>query len=268
MEPVSNLSASVDISGELLNAAIEIINEPVDKNQVSYSNNTESFDELEETEDSINVNAKNENFNDETQSEKENIFETKVVPKYVENKECETTELNIYSSTGLYPKIEKESVMRPAIKAYTDQQLSALYLNQELQLMEQFTNQFIEAELRGAAIKQHVLYDLLTSYLNARNKIVGNNIEIEQSRKEYSETHNLLWNIESSVVSGRGECQDGQTVTATHVYTKATFQRSLYQSIARILASIRILANESHTLHSYSAEVLKLQVIIKLVDKC
>lgn len=306
IEPVSNLSASVDISGELLNAAIEIINEPVDKKESIYdnTNNIDSFDELDlciddeikETnhdvlqgaEDDIKAEdvknheeesnlvsqelrndlpsqlAKDEVQNNDIKSEVSNEEPPKeITPSVpVEQPEDSSRTSSLYPKIMIPMQIREEPVIKLTIKAYTEQQLSALYLNDELQLLEQFTNQFVEAELRGTTIKQHVLYSLLTNYLNARNKIVGNTLEIEQLRKETAETQTLLWNVESSVVSGRGECQDGNHVLATHTYTRATFQRSSYQNVARALASIRTLSNESHTLHSYSSEVCKLQVNI------
>lgn len=345
IEPISNLSASVDISGELLNAAIEIIDEPFDKNEVvaDNANITDSFDELDisvvddDVKDTKEIlqELKDDDINEEVESLEEesvsnsghvkdeedtkegNEMKNAELQSLISDKETakavtlkDTKEqlkdcLNINSN--IYPTIEmpliiqesetteelgeasnelikmpkqlidtpkepthmtKELINVSIIKAYTEQQLSALYLNDELQLLEQFTNQFVEAELRGTTIKQHVLYDLLTNYLNVRNKIVGNSLEIEQLRKETTETQNLLWNMESAVVSGRGECQDGVPVQASHTYTRATFQRSSYQNIARTLASIRTLSNESHTLHSYSAEVYKIQVLLHIEVLC
>lgn len=60
-----------------------------------------------------------------------------------------------------------------AIKPYTEAQLSSLYTNSELEMLDQFTAQFIEAELKGLAIKQHPLYEYLTSYLQVKGKIAG-----------------------------------------------------------------------------------------------
>lgn len=208
-----------------------------------------------EQEDVNDEDTKNESTNDEEPEEKLNV-EDKVATNLNEIK----INSNIYPQLVTELKEPEEIKLIPSIKAYTEQQLSSLYINEELQLLEQFTNQFVEAELRGTNLKQHLLHELLASYLSARSKIVGITLEIEQLRKEYNERCNLLWNLESSVVSDRGQCQDGVAVFAAHTYTKATFQRNFYQTIAQILTSIRTLTNESYMLHTYSAEVLKLKV--------
>ncbi|KAF5275551.1 hypothetical protein FQR65_LT04154 [Abscondita terminalis] len=147
------------------------------------------------------------------------------------------------------------------IKPYTESQLSSLYANNELEEVKQFTNQFIEAELRGSGIKRHPLHELLENYLQARQKMTGNLLESTQLRKEYKETQNQIWSFDSAVVHGRGECHDGTTVVATHTYNKATFHRSVFQTIERILNSLQKVVNETHTLYSFLAETLRLKVI-------
>lgn len=52
------------------------------------------------------------------------------------------------------------------IQAYTETQLEALYCNKELEELDSFAAQFVEAELRGIAVKRHPLYELLESYLH------------------------------------------------------------------------------------------------------
>lgn len=112
----------------------------------------------------------------------------------------------------------------------------------------------------GLAINHHPLYELLTSYLKVREKITGNNLELEQIRKEYLQLQQELWTIEQATVSGRGECQDGTIVTTSHTYNKSIFHRSVFQSIIRILNSVQQLTYENHSLYTYSAEDLKMQV--------
>lgn len=75
--------------------------------------------------------------------------------------------------------IPKNEIVRqkPAMKPYTEAQLAALYTNSELEMLEHFTLQYVEAELKGLAIKQHPLYELLASYLQVRGKITGMNLK-------------------------------------------------------------------------------------------
>lgn len=145
---------------------------------------------------------------------------------------------------------------------YTEEQLSALYKNTELEILDDFTSQYVEAELKGVVIKQHPLYDLLLNYLKVREKITGNNLELNQVRKEYEESRNSLWTLEKSVNTGTAECQDGVRVTARHVYDKATFHRTVFQTVIRLLGNILKLVNENHVLFSYKAEDLRLQVSV------
>ncbi|KAL3265465.1 hypothetical protein HHI36_009669 [Cryptolaemus montrouzieri] len=146
------------------------------------------------------------------------------------------------------------------IRPYTENQLAAFYTNTELNVIDSFTEQYIEAELRGLAIKKHPLYEYLSSYLHVREKIMENKLELDQLRKEYRELQGQLWSVNSKTVSAKGECQDGNTVVASHSYDKATFHRSVYQSIFRILTKIQQCTFEHHVLYSYSAEDLRLQV--------
>lgn len=104
------------------------------------------------------------------------------------------------------------------------------------------------------------MYELLTNYLRVREKITGNNLELDQIRKEYLQLQQQLWSIETATVSGRAECHDGNIVSASHTYNKSIFHRSIFQSIVRILNNVQKLTYENHTLYSYSAEDLKMQV--------
>ncbi|XP_044253867.1 ectopic P granules protein 5 homolog isoform X2 [Tribolium madens] len=157
-----------------------------------------------------------------------------------------------------YPKTVV--LQKQAIKPYTEEQLATLYTNSELQMIGEFTSQFVEAELKGLATKHHPLYELLATYLQVRAKIIGNSLELDQLRKEYRELQAMLWTTDTATVTGRGECLDGNSVTTTHSYQKATFHRSVFQSIARVLGLIRKLTYDNYTLFSYTAEDLRLQI--------
>lgn len=153
-----------------------------------------------------------------------------------------------------------ESENSPKIRPYSESQLATLYINSELQAIDQFTKEFVEAELKGLAIKKHPLYEYLNSYLHSRSKVTENHLELEQLKREYSESMNLLWCLDSATISATGDCRDGNKVIAYQSYSKATFQRSTFQTVVRILNTIQKLANETHVLHSYASETLRLQV--------
>ncbi|KAF5285353.1 hypothetical protein FQA39_LY04452 [Lamprigera yunnana] len=153
---------------------------------------------------------------------------------------------------------------KQSIKPYTESELAALYANTEIEAIKPFTSQFIEAELKGSGVKRHPLHELLENYLEARQKMVGNLLESTQLQKEYADTQNNIWSFESSVIQGRGECQDGTTVVATHTYNKATFHRSVFQTITRILDSLQKIVTETHVLYSFLAETFRLKVQLYL----
>lgn len=148
------------------------------------------------------------------------------------------------------------------ITAYTEEHLSALYRNPELETVQDFTCHFVEAELKGVASKHHPLYELLTNYLQVREKITGNTLEFNQLRKEYHECRGNLWTVEKAVVTKQGQCQDGVKVSTSHEFDKAVFHRSAFQTLVRILGNVQTLTNKNHVLYTFSAEDLKLQVYI------
>lgn len=116
-------------------------------------------------------------------------------------------------------------------------------------------------------MKQHPLYELLASYLRMKEKLTGNSLELYQTRKDYRNLQSELWSIETASVSGRGECQDGNFVSASHSYNRSVFHRSILQSVIRLLGNIQKLVYENRTLYAFSAEELKLQVFF-IFEKC
>lgn len=163
-------------------------------------------------------------------------------------------------TTKLVTQTEQKEHSEVEITPYTEAQLSAFYRNGELEILDDFTAQYVEAELKGTAIQKHPLFELLMNYLKVREKLTTNTVELNQLRKEYEDCKENLWTVEKTVKSVNGECQDGVRVTAKHVYDKATFHRTVFQTIVRILANMRKLASEDHVLYSYTADDLKLQV--------
>lgn len=200
-------------------------------------------------------------------------------------KQLQLQEITDNSKTVI--KKDNIEIVKSTIKPYTESQLSALYHNSELNTLDAFITQYVEAELKGKlidilatltyiitmlsvvvtliysiglAIKQHILYELLINYLRVREKITGNNLELDQIRKEYLKLQQDLWTIEKAVVNGRSECQDGTVVMASHSYNKSIFHRSVFQNIIKILSNVQKLTYETHTLFTYTAEDLKMQV--------
>lgn len=190
----------------------------------------------------------------------ENSFEALLAKNKAEVSKIIAAE-KLEDTTKLLTQTIQKEQSTVEIIPYTEAQLSAFYRNGELEILDDFTAQYVEAELKGTAIQKHPLFELLMNYLNVREKLTTNTVELNQLRKEYEDCKENLWTVEKTVKSVTGECQDGVRVTAKHVYDKATFHRTVFQTIVRILANLRKLANEDHVLYSYTADDLKLQVI-------
>lgn len=207
----------------------------------------------------------------ESQTEKqsnnaEEFFEIKAdIPEQSNDHEVKADEIseskNDVKDNTLYPEVTKEELSKVQhLRPYTEKQLAALYKNTELEVLDTFTSQFIEAELKGLSIKRHPLYELLTNYLQARDKITGNTLELNQTLQEYNEQRSHIWTIENCSISGRAQCSDGCTLTTSQVYSKAIFHRSVFETVNRLLKNIRNFIHQNHVLYSYLAENLRLQV--------
>ncbi|KAF2894637.1 hypothetical protein ILUMI_11535 [Ignelater luminosus] len=248
--------------GDRENAA-ETINQTLENdtesNVVSLDESTKK-EQLHKTK--INLeNIKQNSFDKLLQANKEIVNSLKLAEIETEKLNLSNVRTDVYLNSSI---VKEATVVRNCIKPYTESQLAALYTNNELETVQQFSSQFVEAELKGCAIKRHPLYELLENFLQARHKLTGNSLEADQLRQEYREIQNQIWSIESSVVSGRGECQDGNSVLATHTYNKATFHRSVFQTVGRILTSLRKVVTENHVLYSYLVEISRLQIELYL----
>nr|CAD7569208.1 unnamed protein product [Timema californicum] len=174
----------------------------------------------------------------------------------------EKTKVNITSAIETKSTIENGRPQEQTIeevRPFTEVQLSALYSNQELDYASEFTKEFIENHALDDK-RRHYLYELLVSYLRSRNRLIVDAMNLEALTKECKEHQNLLWMIETTVVTESGECQDGNPVSASHEYKVSHFNKMSHSALNRSLTSIRDLVNEVHSLNAYSSEVLKMQV--------
>ncbi|XP_073995330.1 ectopic P-granules autophagy protein 5 isoform X2 [Rhodnius prolixus] len=146
------------------------------------------------------------------------------------------------------------------VSAFTESQLLSIYHNEELSLNSSFIDQFIDVELRSGSVQRHPLYDLLISYLKSREKQATNSTEIDTLLNECKEIQQRLWIIENVKVTETGECQDGNPVEASHEYQIGMFDQIVLSKLATQLALVREMANEQHSLYSYSCQVIKLKV--------
>ncbi|CAK9832986.1 Ectopic P granules protein 5 homolog [Anthophora retusa] len=147
------------------------------------------------------------------------------------------------------------------IVPFTESQLASLYINQELALVDMFTAEFTEMQLRSNVIRQrHKLYELLVSYLRVRNHLIMNSHELEVLKKSCREMQKQLWCLEKACITETGECQDGNPVVATHEYCTACFNHQALGVLSQNLSTIKDTLHNTQALYCYEAEVLKLQI--------
>lgn len=147
------------------------------------------------------------------------------------------------------------------VKPFTEQQLTSLYHNQELALVDAFVTEFTETQLRcGPLRQQHRLHELLMSYLRVRNHLIVNSYELERLKKNCRETQKQLWCLEKTSETESGECQDGNPVTAIHEYSIAHFNQQALVVLSRTLSAIKDTLHDSQALYCYEAESLRLQI--------
>lgn len=167
-------------------------------------------------------------------------------------------------SKTVEPVILTSEIVLEHIKPYTISQLGALYYNQELKVAKSFEMRLIEQELAAVGARQHTLYDLITRYIRARDKLKENSLELTQLRINCAHLKEQIWNLEHTAVHGKAHCQDGAPVVATHSYLTATLQRPVLESLARTQLKIKKLANEAYTLHAYTCVSLQMKVCMFL----
>lgn len=147
------------------------------------------------------------------------------------------------------------------VKPFTEQQLTSLYHNQELALVDAFVTEFTETQLRcGPLRQQHRLHELLMSYLRVRNHLIVNSYELERLKKSCRETQKQLWCLEKTSETENGECQDGNPVSAVHEYSVAHFNQQALLVLSRTLSAIKDTLHDSQALYCYEAESLRLQI--------
>lgn len=147
------------------------------------------------------------------------------------------------------------------VMPFTNNQLTSLYDNQELALVDMFISEFTETQLGSSAIRQqHRLHELLMNYLRIRNHLIMNSHELETLKKTCRETQKQLWCLDKAYVTETGECQDGNPVTATHEYSIAHFNHQALVTLSRNLSTIKDMLHNTQALYSYEAELLRLQI--------
>lgn len=219
---------------QLDSASNDILDDQIDQTQVSLS-----------TIQLVDISPINpEEFNQSTRDTKD-LIKAKILSKQTEIGEGIKDILNAFKD----------------VKPFTEQQLTSLYHNQELALVDAFVTEFTETQLRcGPLRQQHRLHELLMSYLRVRNHLIVNSYELEHLKKNCRETQKQLWCLEKTSETESGECQDGNPVSAVHEYSVAHFNQQAVVVLSRTLSAIKDTLHDSQALYCYEAESLRLQI--------
>lgn len=224
---------------QLGSVSSDTLNDQIDQTQVSVS-----AIQLVDT-SSINPKELNQSVQDTEDLIKVKIPCQKTLSKQIEVVEGKKDILNAFKD----------------VRPFTEQQLTSLYHNQELVLVDAFVTEFTETQLRcGPLRQQHRLHELLMSYLRVRNHLITNSYELERLKKCCRETQKQLWCLEKTSETESGECQDGNPVTAVYEYSVAHFNQQALVMLSRTLSAIKDTLHDSQALYCYEAESLRLQI--------
>lgn len=155
-------------------------------------------------------------------------------------------------------KIEEQAPI--LVKPFSEVELSVLYCNHELDACMEFVSSFVELHLRPSCKQTHPLHDLLVIYLRSINRLVVNHMELDAMKRESKEKQSQLWILETTTITESGECQDGNPVSASHVYQMSRLNRPTLSQLRRLLAGMRELVNITHSLDAYLCEAARLQI--------
>ena len=144
-----------------------------------------------------------------------------------------------------------------SIEPMTEVQLSALYHNHELEENEAYIAHFIEHERTTPHLE---FYELVLGYLRARTNLIGIQKELSTIKEDYEKQKKNIWVFEKRTVTEEGECEDSALLTIKHDYEIACFKEEISEHVSKLLKQTRELLGNSYALHSYEAEMCKLQV--------
>ncbi|XP_063226634.1 ectopic P granules protein 5 homolog [Bacillus rossius redtenbacheri] len=263
---VSNMPVSVDTEMKEIHSNTFLVNGCVE---------LEADTRLESPRRFINDSAKSKvELNvekDSTASVKDKVSNDELEEKTITPKEqSEAAHVNKKSQEStrtVLADCKVKEVVVDEIKPFSEAQLWSLYSNGELERSEEFVREFVEHHLSGG-YQNHRLYELLVNYLRARTRLTADAATLQGLQKDCRNHQGVLWTIERTVVTESGECQDGNPVSASHEHKVSHFDERACAALAGSLGSVRDLVNETHSLDSYTAEVLRLRLEQYVHDVC
>lgn len=90
---------------------------------------------------------------------------------------------------------------------FNDEQLADYYENKLLFSLHEYTEEFIQSELKTFQTSDHPLNILLQDYLHVRLKLESVKQEIKESKYSYITHEKHIWTLEPATYTQYGECQ-------------------------------------------------------------
>ena len=140
---------------------------------------------------------------------------------------------------------------------FTDTQLHALYHNVELEKNVEFVDHWLDTQKN---VERFQLDEMLLNYLRVRTMLCNSRRKYENDREKMNSLEKELWTMSLESVEEEGECECGNSVTAAREVTLAEYNEEIADSLKVRLKSCKESLSDEYSLHSFRAELLKIQI--------
>ncbi|XP_052780180.1 ectopic P granules protein 5 homolog isoform X2 [Mya arenaria] len=163
-----------------------------------------------------------------------------------------------YEDTGqahqhVAPRVQRQDEIQPL----TSEQLKSLYYNVKLENNEAYIDKFIQREMKQ---EKHEFYEILLNYQRARRHLLDCEATIQTYQEEYTKNQADVWITETCTTNIKGTCGDGYKCQGSHLYESAKLDINALSCMTMALKNIQETIQNELSLHSYSAQLSRLQV--------
>lgn len=171
----------------------------------------------------------------------------------------------------MYPDLDSLAMACSSAKQedepFTIEQLRSLYCNHQLEHQEEFVDIFLVVSCTKSRKHSQVIhsqemnrerdefYEILQSYLRARNNLCSAEHDIRVLVKECNRQEELVWQTTTEAMVLQGQCQDKAKVTADHSYEVVTYSEEANKELSESLKRIRCHIHDELSLAAYEAQL-------------
>ena len=154
---------------------------------------------------------------------------------------------------------DTETAPEPEVEIvpFTDSQLHALYHNVELEKNAEFVDHWLDTQ---AHVERFPLDEMLLGYLRVRTVLCSSRRRYDADREQVASLETELWVLGTETVEEEGECDDGNTVTASKDAVVADYSDTAAAGLKSRLKKCKETLTEDYSLHSFRAELIKIQI--------